>query len=293
MADIPAIALLFGLLGTTSLHLAKAFQRQGIDALRLRTDVEKRGKKGTIWIIGFVLNNIVTVFGILGAMFAPPSIYNSVFGLGLIVLLIYAHYILKEVISRREMLGAALIIAGTLGIGIISVFYTETPVILDSNFFTSFWVIFPLFAVLIIIGYKFRSLTLILFASTGGMLGAVGNVFLYVGNLDGGFAPDPATYIPVYIGGLLLGGVGFLLSQIAFYRGSDASQYVPIYNGLFFITPFAYEIFIFQVTSSTSFWFLVKLPFLVLILFGIYFIIGILVKTLKKPESAETPEESL
>ncbi len=293
MVDIPAITLLFGLLGTTSLHLAKAFQRQGIDALRLRTDVEKRGKKSAIWFVGFVLNNIVTVFGILGAMFGPPSIYNSVFGLGLIILLIYAHYIMNEIISRRELLGAALIIVGTLGIGIVSVFYTETPAILYSSFFMSFYFLFPLFAITIIIGYKFRNLTLILFASTGGMLGAVGNVFLYVGNLDGGFAPDPSIFIPVYIVGLLLGTVGFLLSQIAFYRGSDASQYVPIYNGLFFITPFIYELFIFQTTSSSLIWFLVKLPFLVLILVGIYFIIGILVKTMKKPESTALSEGKL
>jgi len=234
---------------------------------------------------------IVTVFGILGAMFGPPSIYNSVFGLGLIILLIYAHYIMNEVISRRELLGAALIIVGTLGIGMVSIFYTETPTILYPSFFTSLYFLFPFFAIMIVIGYKFRQLTLILFASTGGMLGATGNAFLYVGNIDGGFAPDPSIFIPIYIVGLLLGGVGFLLSQIAFYRGSDASQYVPIYNGLFFMTPFIYELFIFEITSSSAFWFVVKLPFLALILLGIYFIIGILVKTLKKPETPEKEDD--
>ncbi len=284
MADIPALTLLFGLLATTSLHLAKAFTRQGIDTFKLKAEVEKRKKKSAIWIIGFILNNIVTVFGVIGVMFGPATIYNSVFGIGLVVLLVYAHYVMHERISQRELLGAILIVIGTMGIGIVAIFYSnEAPTILYNNFYTSLYIIFPVVIILTLIGYKTKQLilTIILFASMGGALSAIGGDMMYVGNLDGGFAPYPSILLPMYIIGLILGGISFLFSQIAFYRGADVSKYVPIYNGLVFITPFIYELFIFNVTIVELTGLLIKIPFIALVVLGMYYIIGILIKTTK------------
>ncbi|MHA1358482.1 MAG: hypothetical protein ACTSRC_10230 [Candidatus Helarchaeota archaeon] len=291
MPDIPFVTLLFGLLGTISLHLAKAFTRQGIDTFKFKEQVEERKKKSVIWIVGFVLNNIVTVFVIIGVMFGPAAIYNSVYGVGLVVLLFYAYYIMNENISSRELLGAILIIIGTVGIGILGIFYsTDAPTILYNNFYTSIFIILPIFGIIIAIGYKFRHLTIILFASVGGTLSAVGSDFMYIGNIDGGFAPNPTVLLPVYVLGLLLGTVSFFLSQIAFYREAEASKYVSIFNGLSFLTPFIYELFIFQFDSTDLTGLLVKIPFIILVLIGIYFIIGILIKTIKKPPLRNPPQ---
>ncbi len=284
MPEIPALTLLFGLLATTSLHLARALTRQGIDTFKLKANVEKRKKKSAIWMIGFTLNNIVTVFMILGLMFGPATIYNSVFGLGLIVLLLYAYYIMDEKISRREILGAALITIGTVGIGIIAIFYsTETPTILYDSFFTSIYILLPITAIIIVIGYIYHKFTLILFAPISGIIAAIGSDLMYVGNLDGGFSPYPSILLPIYVIGGALGVVSFLLSQLAFYRGAHASIFVPLFNGLYIFTPFVYEIFIFEVKHTDFIAFFVKLPFLILVFLGIYFIVGILIKTMKSP----------
>ncbi len=227
-------------------------------------------------------------------MFGPAAIYNSVYGIGLVVLLIYAYYVLNESITRRELLGAVLIIIGTVAVGMVGIFYTtEEPVILYPNFFTSLYILLPIATLLIIVGYKYKKLTLLLFAPMGGMLSAMGTDFLYIGNLDGGFAPNPSIMIPIYVVGLLLGTVSFLLSQVAFYRGADASKYVPFYNALFIMTPFIYELFIFQITPTDLTGFLIKLPFICIILLGIYFIIGILIKTIKKPPTQEVLAEDI
>jgi len=298
MVYIPVLAIVFGIVGTISLHLAKAFQRQGIDALKLKTDVEKRGKKSVIWTIGFILNNLVTVFAILAAMFGPASLYTAVFGLGLVVLLIYAQRVLHEQITRREIIGAVLIIIGTLGIGIVSIFYTtESPVVIYDTFFVSLWIVFPIVIGLVIVGYRTKKLTLtiMLFAPMGAMISAIGQNLMYVGNLGGGFYPAPMILAPLYVLGLLGGSISFVVSQIAFARGADASKYVSLYNGFYFVTPFIYELFIFILTPVDLMGFLIKIPFIAIVLLGIYFVIGILVRTMKKSEipeeGSEKPEE--
>ena len=296
MPYIPILAIIFGIIGTISLHLAKAFTRQGIDAFKIKTDVEKRRKKSVIWTIGFILNNLVTVFGILAAMFGPASLYTAVFGLGLVVLLVYAQKVLHEKITSREILGAGLIIIGTLGIGIVSIFYTtESPIILYDAFFLSLWIVFPLVIGLVIVGYisKKLSLTIMLFAPMGAMISAIGANLMYVGNLGGGFHPNPVILAPIYVLGLLGGMISFVVSQIAFARGADASKYVPLFNSFYFITPFIYELFIFVLTPIDLIGLFLKIPFILIVLLGIYFIVGILVRTMKKPEIPKEVTEKL
>jgi multidrug transporter EmrE-like cation transporter len=289
---IPALTILFGILGTISYHLAKAFQKQGIESLKLRSEVKKRGKKSAIYIIGFILNNALAGFQFLALQFGEMSLYSSVFGIGLVALMLYAHYILKEQISKRELLGAVLIIIGTVGIGIFSIFYSLVePTVIFENFIISLYILTPVSAFIIIIGYKFKNLTLVLFSSIGGIISGVGGSFMYIGNASGGFQPYVVFCAIIFSLGFILGFVSFLLSQIAFARGAATSRYVPIYNALFFLTPFVYELTIFAVDFTDILGFLVKIPFIILVIIGLYFIVGILINTLKEPEEKRILEE--
>lgn len=289
---IPALTILFGILGTISYHLAKAFQKQGIESLKLRSKVEKRGKKSAIYIIGFILNNALAGFQFLALQFGEMSLYSSVFGLGLVALMLYSHYILKEQITKRELLGAVLIIIGTVGIGIISIFYSLVePTVIFENFIISLYILAPVSAFVIIIGYKFNNLTLVLFSVIGGIISAVGGSFMYIGNATGGFQPYVIFCVIIFVLGFILGFVSFLLSQIAFARGAATSRYVPIYNALFFLTPFIYELSIFVIDWNDLIGFLFKIPFIILVIIGLYFIVGILISTLKKPEEDDVLKE--
>ena len=283
---IPFLALLFGIFGTTSYHMAKALTKQGIDTFK--RDAKGRKKKSAIWIVGFILNNIVTVFQVIALLFGPGSLYTSMFGSGMIVLLFYAHYVLKERITYRELIGAVLIIIGTLAIGIISIFFqNESPIIIYDKFFYSLYFIAPISITMIFIGFKFKKYTIIAYASCGGMISAIGSDFMYVGNVGGGFQPYPFILIVVYIVGLLLGTASFLLSQFAWARDADVSKYVPIHNTFNFLTPFIYEFIIFIVIWNDFLGFLFKLPFIIITLVGLYLIVNVLVKTMKKPKPKE------
>lgn len=185
------------------------------------------------------------------------------------------------------MIGAFLIIIGTVGIGIVKIFYTiEQPTIIYSNFYLSIWIMVPLGITLIIIGYFSKNLTVtvILFASMGGMISVMGQNFQNVGNLLGGFYPYPVLLVPIYVIRLLMGFISFLISQVAFARGADASKYVPIFNASFFITPFIYEMFIFVIEAVEIAAFLLSIPFIITVLVGIYFLVEMLIRTIKKPD---------
>ncbi|MFX1534012.1 MAG: hypothetical protein ACFFDI_07230 [Promethearchaeota archaeon] len=128
MANIPILAMLFGIIGTSQLHLAKAMERQCIEIfdqikakLKIREgedkDIAGGIKKPVIYTVGMVLNHTVFVWQMLGASFGLASHYTSMFGLGLIVLMVYSSQILKEKITRTEYVGAAILITGTLILG--------------------------------------------------------------------------------------------------------------------------------------------------------------------------------
>jgi drug/metabolite transporter (DMT)-like permease len=51
-----------------------------------------------------------------------PALYTSMFGIGLVALLVYSSTIMKEAITRLEVIGALLIVLGTLTIGSEGIF---------------------------------------------------------------------------------------------------------------------------------------------------------------------------
>ena len=82
------LGILFGIINTLILHLAKAMERHGIETFSKDKTLKEKGKKPTIYVIGFILNNTVFVWQIIGINFASATVFSSVFGLGLILLMI-------------------------------------------------------------------------------------------------------------------------------------------------------------------------------------------------------------
>jgi len=103
------VAILLGILSTVQMHLAKALERQGIEALnqirdRIRkTDepVEKDIRKPIIYTIGVILHNTGFIYPLLAQRYAPPAVFTSMLGVGLVVLMLYAWRVLREPITRE------------------------------------------------------------------------------------------------------------------------------------------------------------------------------------------------
>jgi len=177
-----ALGLLFGIINTLVLHLAKAMERHGIEIFSRKKSFKEKGKKPLIYIIGFILNNTVIIWQVIGTTFASAAVFSSVFGLGLILLMLYSHYILHEEIDKTELLGASLIIVGTTMVGFFYIIEPEvTGTVYYVNFFILILVIIILFSILIGFSWKTRIAIAFIFGAVAGTLGGTDNVLKRIG----------------------------------------------------------------------------------------------------------------
>jgi drug/metabolite transporter (DMT)-like permease len=246
-----ALGLLFGIINTLVLHLAKSMERQGIEIFSRKKSFKEKGKKPLIYIIGFTLNNTIFIWQILGTTYSSAAVFSSVFGLGLILLMIYSHYILHEEITKPELIGAGLIIIGTTMVGF---FYIIEPPVAGNiryiNFFILIVVMIILFSFLIGFSWKTRIAVAFIFGAVAGILGGTDNVLKRIGltssnfieALTGVFRLEIDSFI--FLFSFLAGFFAMLLTQIGFAKGAEASRLVPMYNSLYIAAPVVFELII-------------------------------------------------
>jgi drug/metabolite transporter (DMT)-like permease len=245
------LGLLFGILNTLILHLAKSMERHGIEIFSRKKSFKEKGKKPLIYIIGFALNNTVFIWQILGTSFASAAVFSSVFGLGLILLMLYSHYILHEEIARPELIGAILIIIGTTMVGF---FYIVEPEITGNvnyvNFFIIIIIIIILFSILIGFSWKTKIAVAFIFGAVAGTLGGTDNVLKRIGLSSSNFLEAIAGVLQlkldsfIFLFSFLAGFFAMILTQIGFAKGADASRLVPMYNSLYITAPVLFELLI-------------------------------------------------
>lgn len=133
------LVFLLGIVSTTQTHLAKALERQGIETWELlracfwRSEPDSGASLDSesslrrkrlrhqplICIIGLVLNHTTFLYHLLIALLgATVDLYTGMYGMGLVALLLYTAWVMKEAITRLQVAGAASILAGTLVIGL-------------------------------------------------------------------------------------------------------------------------------------------------------------------------------
>lgn len=280
MTNIPLV-LLLGIISTLQTHLAKALERQGIEVFdQIKAKLQKSGqpvkgglKKPIIYTIGVVLNNTLFIWPILAQPYGPPAVFSSVFGVGLVFLMVYAALVLKEPINRREAVGAVVIILGTLGIGYDNVIRAATLDRFTMNLTTFFLVLgiwLALGLTLVFVSERSRDLRLmaVAFGILAGSLGSLDPFLKGVGqNYGGSSGILPASIIGGIIFGasFVIGFVAFVLTQVAFVKQVRVSLLVPAYNAAFISLPVFWQLILLPDYSLT--WF--TLLSLALIVYGV------------------------
>lgn len=250
------------MLFSIQVHLAKALQRQGIEIfeqIKKRQVVQGGLRKPVIYTVGVILNNTLFIWSTLAQPYGPPALFSSMFGVGLVFLMIYAAVVLKESINRREVVGATAIILGTLAIGYENVLRGEMLDRFTMNLSAFFLILgaWLTFSVLFIFSTN-RSGNLKIMALAYGLLaGSLGGLdpFLKgVGqNYGGASAVIPATTLGniIFVSSFVIGFLAFVITQIGFARKVRASLLVPAYNAAFIGLPVFWQLFLLPDYSLT------------------------------------------
>lgn len=252
------IAIGLGIVSHSLIHLAKSMQRHGIevfDKIRAKIQntedtVQDGGKKSAIYTVGFILNQTPPLWAFLvGLTGAPMSYYTSVYGVGLIVSLIYSAKILKEKIQPIEYAGAAVLISGILLLGIDGVIrppLSYADVILERAFLMiGIIAIIGISGMTIALNSKSKLLIGILFGLFSGSIGCLDPVFKSIGQNyggSGGLPSGPVGWI-VFIFSFGLGFISFTINQWAFARKADSIVVIPCINTTYVIIPILLQAF--------------------------------------------------
>jgi len=242
------IAMVLGLVFSIAFHISRAMQQQGIKTLTFLR--EKLGKqpltltwkesKPTIYILGVLLSNSGIVWVVLAGKFAPASYFTSMYGIGLVVMMWYSSRILKEKIDRSEYLGAAILIAGTLLIGIDGIFQ-PTLNYSDINLPAVWWIVgiflFVSVTALIRIGNHHDPVTksIVLGVFTGGTV-SFDPIFKGIGqNLHHNTGLFPASGLgwTIFLLSLVFTTAAFVVTQWGFAKHVRAALLIPMHNSMY------------------------------------------------------------
>ena len=261
MTNIPLV-LLLGIISTIQTHLAKALERQGIEVFeQIKAKLQRSGqpvegglKKPVIYTIGVALNNTLFIWATLAQPYGPPALFSSMFGVGLVFLMVYAAAVLKERITRREMAGAAAIVLGTLAIGYENIARADTmdrfTMDLDALFLAlGIWLVLSL--AFVVTASRSRDLRLIALALglLAGGFGSLDPFFKGVGQNYGGpsgFLPSNAIGTVIFSASFVIGFLAFVVTQIGFAKKVRASLLVPAYNAAFIGLPVLWQVLLLQ-----------------------------------------------
>lgn len=271
MAGNIFLGILFGLFNTVQLHLAKGMERYGIETFSREKTLKEKGKKPLIYLVGLILNNTLFIYQFLGNTFSTATIFSSVFGVGLVVLLLFSKYYIKENIKRIEYVGALLILIGTIVVGYtlfeLELQYEEMGIDQSQINLDMFWMINLIFliafTVLIIFSAKTSTAVSLIFGLVSGGCGGIYLVFLHLNFAQG---MTISSFLNLFFILSFVPSLGaFLLTQWGFAKKAKASKLVPAYNSLYILIPLFVEFIIIEGTIITP----IQMVFTIVIIVGV------------------------
>ncbi|MCJ7622194.1 MAG: hypothetical protein MUO76_01730 [Anaerolineaceae bacterium] len=218
------LVLLLGIFSITQTHLAKSLERQGIETLdQLRARLKGTGeqfegklKKPLIYIVGLILNHTTFIYHLfVTPLGGTTAQYTGMYGVGLLVLLLYSTQVMKERLSRRELLGALTIFLGTLIIGVegISRPVLDMSWIDDADVLIALAILLCPCALLLWVGLRSGSQNILglAFGLSAGICGSLDPFLKGVGQATGA----SSLFIPGTTGGWGILAFSFVLGEAA------------------------------------------------------------------------------
>jgi multidrug transporter EmrE-like cation transporter len=191
MKNDTVLAIFLGIISYTALNIGMALQKKGAASLpKINTQKLGQNIKNFFtcrpWVIGFVLVFLQWISLSHALDLAPVSVITPLMSIGMVALLIFAYFYLKEPITKVELLGILAIIGGIVLLGVTTprgeedLTYEDALIQLSSVGAILFLVLFfllSLFVMILCVVRKYKNAD-ILFSISAGVADALGAVLL-------------------------------------------------------------------------------------------------------------------
>lgn len=240
------LGILLAIVGSTNLNVGKAIQKWKVRVWGHWPHVFAREhrKDMIIWCLGTCLTASATVLYSLALQHTyKSSTVSALTGIGIIGLVLFAHYVIKERVGRQELWGAALVLAGT---GVMGIFAKdpEPQQFSVPGFTSSAIVMLGIVVVGAVVSWRTRKFFGV---AWGALPGVILGIAVILGDMalvaaDNSFTGQLKTPYPyIAMGG---GLVAIVVTQMAFWR-ARALVVVPTVNSMMIVTPVILEYFTF------------------------------------------------
>ena len=307
------LAILFGIISYSLVNIGLALQKKGASSLPTieKTSFWRNLKNfftNKFWLIGILCTNTSFIFLAIAMNQGPLSIVSPMQGVGLVVLLLFSFFYLKEKITRWEVLGIVTIITGIVTLGVTKTSNETNFTITEINefFLQPKSIIFLCVLTALVVGaivfsiLKKYKLASIIFGLGAGTLSGLGAIFTkaYMCALD--FANFSTSiifafsqwmwwiYLLVMVVYNLLSEV---LPQIAYQKGKVVLV-APLFAVMALITPVFGGIVIFSEWNYLAPWNLaLKIVAIILVLSGVVILSYFNKKSKKRVEEQKEKED--
>jgi len=235
------IAMALGILGSLAVHISKGIQKQ---VFLLYNKGYRKRTLTSLYTFGFLLNNTFGLIMIPAMRFAPPSYFSSMFGVGLLALLLYGQLFLNEQINRQEVIGAVILTLGTLILGADNVIRRSPSFhLISQQGFLSSALGGVLFLGSLVVFFRHFPVSIykaFIFGAFSGFLNGMDPLLKALGQSS----PQGMHLLPVNLLGWIIfgasfiaGTMAFLMTQYSFKKKIPASLVIPVHNVFFILTP--------------------------------------------------------
>lgn len=246
-----ALAIFLGILASILLNLGKGVQRLGAETLgkdivkKWRENTEDR-RKIIKWLIGTIMATLSSVVQVAAQMFLDrPSTFVALGGIGILSVVFFSFYVIKEKITVMQIAGIAMICVGTVLLGID---YSEAAMSLpDVNFYLFSIAALAFGIVIAIVSIKVKKGYGIVFGAIAGLFNAFAAILTEFSVATGNRELVSSIINPWLVISLLLGQCAFWTTQYAFKKGGFANVVVPAMNSFLILIPFINDAIIYGI----------------------------------------------
>jgi drug/metabolite transporter (DMT)-like permease len=218
------IGLCLGILAYSALYLGKGLQKLAIEGIKTTTI---KSKHSGFWLLGTALSAVFMFMQWAALKYAPINIIAPLDGLGLIVLLLFSFFVLREKTTRLQLLGVFFIVVGTI---ITSLFNRSNVGLKVTDFSLPRYITFVLI-VLILEAIAFTLSVLHNSKGIGIILGLITGTFFALETVSKRITAIPNAKINLIfsIVTMVVSAIGFVISQYALSK-TKANIVVPCFT---------------------------------------------------------------